>query len=852
MANIRTLQKSFNGGEVTPEFFGRIDDASYQSGTAQMRNFIALPHGPTVNRPGTAFVRAVKNATTRTRLIPFSYSITQTFVIELGAGYFRFHTQGSTLMNGAVPYEVANLYVEADLFDIHYVQSADVLTLVHPKHPPRELRRLGALNWQLVDITFRSTLNPPATVTATATRAAAPNTLQDYSYRVTTIGSNGREESQASSIAITNISNNLFQSGAFNTLTWSMAQGALRYNVYKYSNGMYGYIGQTSGYTFKDDNITADLSRTPPENYNPFPTIGQILSVPVLTGGANYGGRGIASVAITPYTSTSTSPTASITVTDATGTGAALTPIVKLTDAVNMIYTVTGVTISNAGSNYTAPVISCSDPSCVITATLGALGVPALAVSANGGAGLNATVEAVVTGGVITGVKVVNPGFGYTAPTITIVNALGGTGATFGAPVLSDGKDFPSAVSYFEQRRVFAASINQSQSVWMSKSATESDMSYSLPTRDNDSISFKVAAREANSIRHIVPLNNLVLLSSSGEWQVTGSNQGAITPASVSVRQQSAIGANNVPPLIINNSLLYIAARGGHIRELGYSWQANGYLTNDISLRCPHLFDGLDIVDAAYSKSPQPLCWFVSSNGKLLGLTYVPEQHIGAWHQHDTDGLFESCCVIAEGNEDVLYVVVNRTVNGTPVRYVERLATRQLSTPADAFFVDCGLSYSGTPATVITGLAHLEGKTVNILCDGDVHPQRVVTSGQVTLDYPVSKAQIGLPIMAELKTLPLAMQLDGSFGQGHAKAINKAWLRVYRSGGIFISAGSGKTVEAKLRTTEPYGSPIALKSEELEIMIPSSWSSGGQVLIQQRDPLPLTIVSLTLEVAIGG
>jgi hypothetical protein len=92
MATVRTLQRSFGGGEVTPEFFGRIDDAKYQSGAAKMRNFIALPHGPAANRPGFGFVLEVKDSTKKTRVIPFVYSTTQTFVLELGAGYFRFHT----------------------------------------------------------------------------------------------------------------------------------------------------------------------------------------------------------------------------------------------------------------------------------------------------------------------------------------------------------------------------------------------------------------------------------------------------------------------------------------------------------------------------------------------------------------------------------------------------------------------------------------------------------------------------------------------------------------------------------------------------------------------------------------
>jgi hypothetical protein len=194
---------------------------------------------------------------------------------------------------------------------------------------------------------------------------------------------------------------------------------------------------------------------------------------------------------------------------------------------------------------------------------------------------------------------------------------------------------------------------------------------------------------------------------------------------------------------------------------------------------------------------------------------------------------------------------VRRTINGSSKRYVERMRSRQFVDPADAFFVDAGATYSGVPADEISGLDHLEGKTVNILADGAVHPQRVVTGGQVTLDVEASKVQIGLPIIADLQTLPLAFETQ-ALGQGRAKNVNKAWLRVYRSSGIFVGPNPNELVEAKQRTIEPYGSPPALKSEEISIVLTPTWADNGQIYVRQSDPLPLTIVSMTLEVSIGS
>jgi hypothetical protein len=387
----------------------------------------------------------------------------------------------------------------------------------------------------------------------------------------------------------------------------------------------------------------------------------------------------------------------------------------------------------------------------------------------------------------------------------------------------------------------------------MTKSGTESNMSYSLPTRDDDRISFSVAAREANTVRHIVPLSQLLLLTSSAEWRVTSLNSDAITPTTISVRPQSYIGASNVQPVIINNTLIYASARGGHARELAYNWQANGFLTGDLSLRSTHLFENFEIVDMAFAKAPGPIVWFVSSSGDLLGLTYVPEQQIGAWHRHTTDGVFESCAVVAEGEDDVLYCVVRREINGQTRRYIERMTPRHFERPEDAFFVDSGLSYQGTPVSSLSGLAHLEGKTVAILADGAVHPQRIVVDGTVTLDHPASVVHIGLPITAELQTLPMALALkDGSYAQGRVKNVSRVWLRVYRSSGIFVGPSLDALTEPKPRTTEPYGSPPRLKTEEIPVDIPPDWTDGGQVFIRQSDPLPLTVVALTVDVSLGG
>jgi hypothetical protein len=404
-----------------------------------------------------------------------------------------------------------------------------------------------------------------------------------------------------------------------------------------------------------------------------------------------------------------------------------------------------------------------------------------------------------------------------------------------------NGSDHPGAVGYFEQRRVFAGSLLEPQKVWLTKSGTESDLAYALPVQDSDRIAFRVAARQNGTIRHVVPLQHLLLLSSSAEYRVTPINSDALTPASVSVRPQGYTGASHVAPLIVNTTIVFCADRGGHVREMGWNPNADGFATGDLSLRAAHLFDTFEIRDSAYAKAPSPILWFVSTSGKLLGLTYIPEERVGGWHAHETDGLFESVAAVTEGGEDRVYAVVNRA----GVRFVERMASQTITTLAGACAVDASVTYSGAPVPAVPGLAHLNGRTVQILADGLVQPPRLVSGGVVILDAPASLVHVGLAYTSTLRTLPLVLQgVDSAAGQGRTKNVNRLRVRASKADQFFVGPSVTDLV--------PAFDAGVLQEGEVPVTLPGGWSDGGQLTIVQANPVPLTVVGLTLEVAIGG
>jgi len=157
----------------------------------------------------------------------------------------------------------------------------------------------------------------------------------------------------------------------------------------------------------------------------------------------------------------------------------------------------------------------------------------------------------------------------------------------------------------------------------------------------------------------------------------------------------------------------------------------------------------------------------------------------------------------------------------------------------------------GLAASVVSGLGHLEGKTVSILGDGNVIPQQAVTGGSITLDSPTLVAHIGLPITADFETLDITLQNNQAF-LGSKKRINQVVVICQESRGIFAGPDAGHLDEFKQRADEDYGEPIELLTGRAEMEIQCQWDNYGRLFIRQSDPLPLTILGVMPNVQSGG
>ena len=415
----------------------------------------------------------------------------------------------------------------------------------------------------------------------------------------------------------------------------------------------------------------------------------------------------------------------------------------------------------------------------------------------------------------------------------------------------------PSTVTYYQQRQVFANTGNEPQVTYTTQVNNFKSLRTSNPARDDDAVTFTIAAKQVNEIRHLLPLDSLILLTSGGEWKMTEGQDRVLTPSTIGVRIQSYNGCSIVPPVVINSTALFLQEKGARLRDLGYEFSSDKYTGSDLSLMSEHLFEDKQITAMAYAAEPYSIIWCIRNDGVMLGLTYQREHQVWGWHQHHTQGEFESVASITEDDRDAVYVIVKRNINGNDVRYVERLEKRESINAEDCFYVDSGLSYNGSPATVFSGLDHLEGETVTILSDGYTVPDQVVASGQITLERAASKVHVGLSYTPIIETLDIDTPSASQTVKAQSVSVSKVTIEVEGTRGGFVGPrqDNGSTSpmnEIKPRFDSDDYDAIELKTYKQEIFIEPQWSKGGGLRIEQRSPLPMSILSIIPQIDVGG
>lgn len=380
---------------------------------------------------------------------------------------------------------------------------------------------------------------------------------------------------------------------------------------------------------------------------------------------------------------------------------------------------------------------------------------------------------------------------------------------------------------------------------------------------DDDAVEITLSAQQGGRICFLAPRGKLWIGATCGEWTVSGSSLGApITPGGVKADRQGTSGASPSQACPAGPATLYVQRSGKKVREMAYRFESDAYSSRDLTLLAAHVA-GPGIVQLAFVQEPDPVLFGVRADGVLVAMTYLPEQDVCACARILTDGAVEAVAAVPSdaSGRDELWLVVRRSVpgpGGEPLarRFIETLEPafpEEAASAAEGFFLDAGLTYRGAPAREITGLAHLAGRSVQVLADGAVLPERTVApDGSIGLERPASLVHAGLAYASVLR--PMRLECAGARGsaQTRTKRITEVSLRLHRSLGGKVGPDLARLEPLLYRSSaDPMSGPPALFSGDKAVRFPQGWSPEGLLAVVQDQPLPMTVLLLAPTLAIN-
>ena len=760
-------QVSFAAGELAPSLYGREDLAKYAVGLRTLKNFTVHPHGGVSNRAGMRFAAEAKYADKAVRLAPFEYSDAESYLLEFGDKYVRFYKDGAQLMKDGAAYELSTPYLEDELPALSFAQSADVLFIVHPNHPPMELARYSDTDWTLEKFAFKG--GPYRTMNSTDTTVA----LSSVSGNVT-LAASAALFNAGHAGALFSVFHHVDEVTAKTTgkSGWGVEVTAYE-GWHVLSSGFWGgtvrlqrYDGDearwTDVYTFSSGD-----TKTSCKNYNESGTVEEPTKF-------------------------------------------------RLYAESFATFLPDGNTDSDRG--YFELTAEAADYECSIR--------------------INSVDSSTVAQG-------------------TFEKEAASTRATrnWSEGAWSDFRGWPCAVGFIQDRLCFGGNASEPQNVWMSVTGDYYNFERHLVLQDDDAVTASLVSRKVSPVRAFVPLSSFVVLTAGAEWTISaGGTKSAITPSSLEANVQGYRGASMVSPVVIGNMVLFVQKQGKIIRDLGYVFESDSYSGNDLTVLATHLFKDRTVAAMDYQQDPDSIVWVALDDGSLLALTYLREHDVVAWSRMETDGDVESVCCLSSAERDEVWLAVRRKSGDGYKRFIEQMAARRADSPEECFFVDCGVTKRfETPQSEVTGLSHLEGRSVAVLADGNVIKGLTVENGKITLKHPASVVHAGLPYGAELETLDLTLPRQDGTQQGRSARLISVSVRVEKSRGMKIGAAEGDPVpfeaaEFKERSTEPYDAPVSLTTGIMTLGLNAGYSSG-RVRVIADEPLPCTVISLLPKVA---
>ena len=446
-----------------------------------------------------------------------------------------------------------------------------------------------------------------------------------------------------------------------------------------------------------------------------------------------------------------------------------------------------------------------------------------------------------------------------TAVTWTIIEDTdsGSASTDWGLGAFSDTTGYPSCVTFYEQRLVFAGTEAQPQTLYFSRSGDYENMFENRggTIADDDAIIYTIASNQVNAIRFLSATRTLIVGTVGGEFSVSGGgSDDPVTPTNILIKKQSNHGCANIDAIPVGNVTLFLQRAKRKIRELAYNFDVDGYVAPDMTILAEHISES-GVNEMSYQQEPNQIIWGVREDGQLIGLTYQREQQVVAWHRHIFGGAFSTGNAVCEtiatiptnDKEYQTWVIVKRTIDGVTRRYVEYLNQFDFDEDDDTSFnfLDSQLSYNGSATTTISNLDHLEGQVVSVLADGSTHPDRTVTNGSITLARSSTKVKVGLPYTSILQTMRIDAGSQNGTSQAKTKRIYNITVRLYESLGVEVGPDLNNMESIPFRSSaQLMNEPIPVFTGDKEVEFRGNYETDGYIYVRQTQPLPLTVLSL--------
>ena len=427
----------------------------------------------------------------------------------------------------------------------------------------------------------------------------------------------------------------------------------------------------------------------------------------------------------------------------------------------------------------------------------------------------------------------------------------------------SDTTGWPTTGGFFEERFFAANTATQPNTVFSSVSGdfeTFSPTNTNSEVLDDSALNFTLASDQVNAIRWLYGSKNLELGTSDGPFLMSsGRDDLALTPTNVKVVRETTDGCSTAKPVGASKATVFIDRSRLKLRELAYSIEQDGFTTPDLTIIAEHILAGF-VEELSFTRTPDRLMWARLADGGLRCLTYEREQDVIAWGRHviaGTNAKVKSIAAIPspDESEDQLYMVVERTINGATVKYVEfleRLFSQDRGdTLNDSYFVDSGLGYSGSAITTVTGLGHLEGETVACIVNGTTHPNKTVSSGEITLDRAATTLQVGLPYVAKITTLDPEVQTEEGTSQGKMRRVERLTFRLVDTFGLKVGTSETNLENVLFRTPAMPMGQVDLFTGDKRILLSNSPDRELELHVQHDLAMPCTILAIMYSLVVS-